>query len=70
MTEHEFELLAAFGPGVTVVNLLTGEETRTPEAIVPHFCWDEDCTAIVDAPRYQERVYCREHSVLKDQGGV
>ena len=28
-TEERFEMLAAFGPGVRVVNILTGERTRT-----------------------------------------
>jgi len=36
------------------------------EPIVSHLCWEEGCTATVDAPRSQERVYCRDHSVLRD----
>lgn len=30
MNEHEFELLAAFGPGVEVINVVTGDKHRTP----------------------------------------
>jgi hypothetical protein len=41
--------------------------TETIETIVPHFCWEDDCAEIVDAPRSQERVYCRKHSILKEQ---